>query len=162
MHIYLTFFLIPYWLQSMKKVKVKVASNSLWPHGLYSIWNSPGQNTWVGSLSLLQGIFPTQRSNPGLLNCGRILYQLSHKGSLMLAYLGNLIVILSPLTDTHTRSWSLSRSSFSSILEDKLCSVLMFAHSSSPLCTACLYMYMKGPCANTAINPNSEKEISLF
>ena len=35
-------------------------SNSLWPHGLYSPWNSLGQNTGVGSLSLLQGIFPTQ------------------------------------------------------------------------------------------------------
>ena len=40
-----------------------------------------GQNTGVGSLSLLQGIFPTQGSNPGLLHCRRILYQLSHKGS---------------------------------------------------------------------------------
>ena len=37
-----------------------VVSDSLWPHGLYSPWNSPGQNTGVGSLSLLQGIFPTQ------------------------------------------------------------------------------------------------------
>ena len=36
-----------------------VVSNSLWPHGLYSSWNSPGQNTGVGSLSLLQRIFPT-------------------------------------------------------------------------------------------------------
>ena len=43
-----------------------VMSNSLQPCGLYSSWNSPGQNTGVGSLSLLQGIFPTQRSNPGL------------------------------------------------------------------------------------------------
>ena len=43
--------------------------------------NSPGQNTRVGSLSLLQGIFPTQGSNPGLPHCGQILYQLSHKGS---------------------------------------------------------------------------------
>ena len=41
-----------------------------------------GQNTGVGSLSLLQGIFPTQGSNPGLPHCGQILYQLSHKGSL--------------------------------------------------------------------------------
>ena len=56
-------------------------SNSLWPHGLYSPWNSPGQNTGVGSLSLLQGIFPTQGSNPGLPHCRGILYQLSHKGS---------------------------------------------------------------------------------
>ena len=36
-------------------------SNSLRPHGIYSPWNSPGQNTGVGSLSLLQGIF-----NPGI------------------------------------------------------------------------------------------------
>ena len=58
-----------------------VTSNSLWPHGLYSPWNSPDQNTGVGSLSLLQGIFPTQGSNPGLWHCRHILYQLSHKGS---------------------------------------------------------------------------------
>ena len=56
-------------------------SNFLRPHRLYSPWNSPGQNTVVGSHSLLQGIFPTQGSSPGLLNCRRILYQLSHKGS---------------------------------------------------------------------------------
>ena len=48
---------------------------------LYSPWNSPGQNTGVGSLFLLQGISPTQGSNPGLLHCRRILYQLSHHGS---------------------------------------------------------------------------------
>ena len=58
-----------------------VVSNSLWPPGLYSPWNSPGQNTGVGSLSLLQGIFPTQGLNPGLPYCGWIFYQLSHKGS---------------------------------------------------------------------------------
>ena len=58
-----------------------VVSNSLWPHGLYSPWNSPDQNTGVGSLSLLQGIFPTQGLNPGLLHCRRILYQPNHKGS---------------------------------------------------------------------------------
>ena len=46
-----------------------VMSDSLRPHGLYSPWNSPAQNTGVGSLSLLQGIFPTQGSNPGLLHC---------------------------------------------------------------------------------------------
>ena len=55
-------------------------SDSLQPHGLYSPWNSPGQNTGVGSLSLLQGIFPTQGSNPGLLHCRQILYQLSYQG----------------------------------------------------------------------------------
>ena len=58
-----------------------VMSDSLWSHGLYSLWNSPGQNTGVGSLSLLQGIFPTQESNPVLPHCRGILYQLSHKGS---------------------------------------------------------------------------------
>ena len=50
-------------------------------HGLYSPWNSPGPNTGVGSLSLLQGIFPARELNPGLLHCRWILYQLSHKGS---------------------------------------------------------------------------------
>ena len=44
-------------------------------------WNSPGHNTGVGSLSLLQGIFPTQWSNSGLLYCRWILYQLSHQES---------------------------------------------------------------------------------
>ena len=44
-------------------------------------WNSPGQDTGVGGLSLLQGIFPTQGSNPGLPHCKWILYQLKHKES---------------------------------------------------------------------------------
>ena len=56
-------------------------SNSLWTHGLYSPWHSPDQDTGVGSFFLLQGIFPTQGSDPGLPNCRQILYQLSHKGS---------------------------------------------------------------------------------
>ena len=46
-----------------------VVSDSLLHHVLYSPWNSLGQNTGVSSLSLLQGIFPTQGSNPGLLHC---------------------------------------------------------------------------------------------
>ena len=80
-------------------------SDSLQTHGLYSPWNSPGQNkewvafsspgdlpnpgikprspknTGVGSLSLLQGIFLTHESNWGLLHCRQILYQLSYHGS---------------------------------------------------------------------------------
>ena len=56
-----------------------VVSDSLWSHGLYSPWNSPGQNPGVACLSLLQGIFPTQGSNPGLPCCRRILYRLSHQ-----------------------------------------------------------------------------------
>ena len=58
-----------------------VLSNSLQPYGLYSPWNSPGQNTAVGGLSLLQGLFPTQGSNPSLPHCRRIPYQLSHQES---------------------------------------------------------------------------------
>ena len=65
-----------YWSKSHS-----VVSDSLWPQGLYSPWNSPGQNTGVGSLSLFQGIFPIQGSNPGLPHCRQILYQLSYKGS---------------------------------------------------------------------------------
>ena len=64
-----------------KSKSVSVVSDSLRPRGLYSSWNSPGQNTGVGSLSLLQGIFPTQGWNPGLPHCRRILYWLSHQGS---------------------------------------------------------------------------------
>ena len=60
-----------------------VVSNSLRPHGLYSSWNSPGQNNGVGSLSFSQGIFPTQRSNPGLPHCRQILYQLNHREALV-------------------------------------------------------------------------------
>ena len=56
-------------------------TDSLRPHGLYSPRDSPGQNTGVGSLFLLQGIFLTQELNWGLLKCRGILYQLSHRGS---------------------------------------------------------------------------------
>ena len=63
------------------KVKEKVMSISWQPRGLCSPWNSLGQSARVGSLSLLQGIFPTQGSNLGLPHCRQTLYQLSHKGS---------------------------------------------------------------------------------
>ena len=63
-------------------------SDSLWYQALYltrllRLWNSPSKNTGVGFHSLLQGIFPTQGSNPGLLHCRRTLYCLSHQGILM-------------------------------------------------------------------------------
>ena len=58
----------------------QVVSGSLRPHGL-SPWNSPGQNTGVGSLYPRQGIFPTQGSNPGLPHRRQVLYQLSHRVS---------------------------------------------------------------------------------
>ena len=61
-------------------------SDSLWPLGLQHTrllcpWDFPGENTGVGSHSLVQGIFLTQGSNPGLLHCRQILYHLSHQGS---------------------------------------------------------------------------------
>ena len=68
-------------LEKKKSESHLVVSNSFRPHGLYSPWNSPGQNTGVGSLSLLQVVFLTQGWNPGLPHCRRILHQLSHKGS---------------------------------------------------------------------------------
>ena len=58
-----------------------VVPDSSWPHGLHSPWNSAVQNSGVGSLFLLQGIFPTEGLNPGLPHCRPILHQLSHKGS---------------------------------------------------------------------------------
>ena len=71
---------LPLWITQWSE-SLLVVSNSLQPQRLYSSWNSPGQNTGVGSLSLLQGIFPTHASNPGLPHCRWILYQLSHQGS---------------------------------------------------------------------------------
>ena len=48
--------------KALESESQSVVSDSLWPQGLYSLWNSPGQNLGVGSLSLLQEIFPTQVS----------------------------------------------------------------------------------------------------
>ena len=70
-----------HWLNEHVSESHSAVSKSLQTHGLYSHWNSPGQNTEVSSLSLLQGIFPTQGLKPGLPHCRWILYQLSHQGS---------------------------------------------------------------------------------
>ena len=63
------------------KWKWKVVSNSLQPHGLYSPWNSPGQNTGVDSLSLPQGNLPKSGMEPRSPTLQGILYQLSYQGS---------------------------------------------------------------------------------
>ena len=68
-------------LNIRKKVEVAQSYPTLYDPMDCSPWNSPGQNTGEGNLSLLQGIFPTQGSYPGLLHCRLILYQLSPKGS---------------------------------------------------------------------------------
>ena len=111
---------VPFIIVILKSESRSVLSDFLRPHGLYIPWNSPGQdtglgslsvlqdvpkpgieprspalqgdslpakpqgkasNTGVGSLFLLQWIFPTQESNRGLLHCRRILYQLSCQGT---------------------------------------------------------------------------------
>ena len=77
----------------------EVVSDSLWPQGLQHasfrcpslcpgvclnrlcLLNSPGENIRVVCHSLLQGIFLTQKSNPSILHCRQILYDLSHQES---------------------------------------------------------------------------------
>ena len=73
------------WSSSSRgSVSHSVVSDSLWPRGLWPArllrpWDSPGKSTGVDCHSLLQGIFPTQGSNPGHLNCRQILYRLSYR-----------------------------------------------------------------------------------
>ena len=71
---------------AVKNENLSVVSHILQPHWLWPArflcpWNSPGKNTGVGSCSLLQGIFQTQGSDPGLQHCRWILYCLSQQGS---------------------------------------------------------------------------------
>ena len=73
----------------MKCESHSAESSSLQPHGLYNPWNSLGQNTGVGRLSLLQGIFPG--TDPGLPHCRQILYQMSHNRLKILAILLHLV-----------------------------------------------------------------------
>ena len=68
------------------RVSCSVMLDSLWPHGLQPTrllcpWDSPCKNAGVGCHFLLQGIFLTQGSNPGLLHCRQILYRRRYKGS---------------------------------------------------------------------------------
>ena len=70
-------------LKKERSVNHSVVSYSLWPHRLQPArllcpWDFPGKNTATGCHFLLQGIFPIQGSNPGLLHCRQILYHLSH------------------------------------------------------------------------------------
>ena len=71
-------------MSTLRRVKVKAAQlcpTLCDPMDYTRPWNSPGQNTGMGNLSLLQAIFPNQGLNPGLPFCRQILYQLSYKGS---------------------------------------------------------------------------------
>ena len=72
-------------------VSRSVVSDSLRPHGLQPArllcpWDFPGKSTGVGCHFLLQRIFPTQGSNPGLPHCRQMLYHLSHQGSPIYVY----------------------------------------------------------------------------
>ena len=67
--------------------KRHICMESVQLHILYNPWNSSGQNTGLGNCSLFQGIFPTQGSNPGLLHCKGILYQLSYQGRHIYIYI---------------------------------------------------------------------------
>ena len=72
--------------QRKESVTGLVLSDSLRSHGLQPtrllcLRKFPGKNIWVGCHFLLQGIFPTQGWNPGLLHCRQILYHLSHQVS---------------------------------------------------------------------------------
>ena len=75
-------------VSACESVSHSVMSDSLRPHGLEPASrgssvhvDSLGKNTGVGCHALLQGIFPTQVSNPGLLHCRQVPYHLSHQGS---------------------------------------------------------------------------------
>ena len=95
-------------------------ADSLRPHALEPTrplcpWDSPGKNTGVGCHFLLQGIFPTQGSNPCLLcllHCREILYPLSHLGSppraMLNKYLLNEIVSPGSLAQHHMRCFPIS------------------------------------------------------
>ena len=86
---------------------------------LYSPWNSLGQNTGVSSLSFLQGIFPTQGSNPGLLHCRQILYHLNQQGSpikcvllllLLLSHFSRVRLFATPWIEARQASLSITNS----------------------------------------------------
>ena len=93
----------------MSEWKSSVMSDSLWPHGLYRPRNFPGQNTEVGSLSLLQGIFPTQELNRGFLRFRQILYQ---QWVSKWKLLGCVRLFAAPWTVAHQATVGLSRQEY--------------------------------------------------
>ena len=85
-----------------------VMSDSLRPHGLYSSWNSLGQNTGMGNLALLQWTSSTQGLKWGLLHCRRILYQLSYQGSPLVPLESHITSLSSSFFHSHaTLLWVL-------------------------------------------------------
>ena len=130
------------------KVKVKEVQScpTLFDPMDCSPWNSPGQNTGACSLSLLQGIFPTQGSNPGFLHCRCILYQLSHKGSLRVK---GMLLIISGLTGVN-QNWA---------GEDwEVWSPCFHSKQANPLCV----MPVAGATKESLATPVSHGECQLF
>ena len=107
-----------------------VMSNSFQPCGLYSPRNSSGQNTGVGSPSLLQGVFPTQGSNPGLLHQRWIIYQVSHKESPTLQF-SSVQFSWSVVSDSAT-PWTVARQVSLSITNSRSLLKLMSIESVMP------------------------------
>ena len=96
-------------------------SDFLHPHGRYSPWISPGKNTGVGSLSFLQGIYPTHGSNLGIPHCRKILYHLSHQGSpKILEWVADPFCSRSSQPRNRTRVSSLQAYSLTTELSEKL------------------------------------------
>ena len=76
---------------------LSVLSDSLGPHGLYSSWNSPGQNTGVCSCSLFHEIFPTQGLKWGLLCCREILNSWATREAQVCKFFHSLLKFISTL-----------------------------------------------------------------
>ena len=83
--------MITLWLKLLSHVRLFVTP---WTARFFRLWDFPGKNTGVACNFLLQGIFPIQGSNPGLLHCRQTLDHLSHLGSLDKPYEKGIIVIM--------------------------------------------------------------------
>ena len=119
--------------------KVKVVHLCPTPCNSYSPWNSLGQNTGVGSLSLLQGILPIQGSNPGLPHCRQILYHLDHLGSPVFSAEWTGPTSREQITSRaqrHSRSTDCSWKTWKRVLGSNLFleGLLLFAESCPTLC----------------------------
>ena len=71
------------WVKSLSRARLFVTPWIVACTKLLCLWNFQGKSTGVGCHFLLQGIFPTQGSNPGLSHYRQTLYHLSHQGNLM-------------------------------------------------------------------------------
>ena len=98
------------------QASLSISNSRSLPKLLLCPWNSPGKNTEVGCHFLLQVIFPTQESNPGLLHCRQIFYQLNYQGSpssvqfSSVQLLSCVQLFVTPWTAAHQSSLSITNS----------------------------------------------------